>query len=196
MALAAQKEKGKRASATPANKREQQRQARVRQRRNRRLWQTGLAILVVGGLGALLLFTIFKPQPGEYVASQGNAHIVESQTGQFTYNTIPPTSGPHLGSLARWGVHDEPIPNELQVHNLEDGGVLVQYNCAEGCPDLVAQLQEIVESYDEGVILAPYPGMETRVALTSWQRIDQFDEFDPDRIQRFIRAYRGVDHHE
>ena len=28
------------------------------------------------------------------------------------------------------GVHDRPIPDELQVHNLEHGGVLLEYPCA------------------------------------------------------------------
>jgi hypothetical protein len=116
--------------------------------------------------------------------------------GQFRYNTSPPTSGPHLGSLARWGVHEVPIPNELQVHNLEDGGVMVQYNCPDGCPDLVTQLEGVVDQYHDGIILAPYPGMDSRIALTAWQRIDQFEEFDAERISRFIRAHRGDDHHE
>lgn len=194
MAVATRKQKND--SSAPLSRRDQRLQARARERRNRRLWQGGLVILIVGVVGALLLLAILRPEPGEYVADQGNAHITEAQMGQFTYDSTPPTSGPHLGALARWGVHDEPIPNELQVHNLEDGGVLVQYDCPDGCPELVAQLQEVVEHYDEGVILAPYPGMETRIALTAWQRIDQFEEFDQSRVERFIRSYLGVDHHE
>jgi len=67
----------------------------------------------------------------------------------------PPTSGPHLPYIAPWGVHTRPIQPELQVHNLEDGGVLVQYNCE--CPELVAKLSAIVRRYDKSVILAPYP---------------------------------------
>lgn len=191
MAVAARKNSKSSSKSTRAERRE----ALARSRRNRRLVYGGLAVVIVGGLAALLLWGLFAPEPGEYVASQGNAHITETQMGQFTYNTYPPTSGPHLGSLARWGVHDEPIPNELQVHNLEDGGVFVQYDCPDGCPDLVSALAGIVGRYDEGVILAPYPDMETRIALTAWQRIDQFDVLDGDRIDRFIRAYRGKDHH-
>ena len=185
-----------RKSGPTANARAQRRQARARRSRNRRILYTSLATILVVGLAALILWVILMPQPGEYVISQGNAHITEAQMDQFTYNTTPPTSGPHLGSLASWGVHDEPIPNELQVHNLEDGGVIVHYDCLESCPDLVAQLEEIVEHYDEGVILEPYPGMDTRIALTAWQRIDQFDGFDAERIERFIHAYRGDDHHQ
>jgi len=185
----------KRDRQTPANARAQKKQTRSRQRRNRRFLVAGLAVVLVGGLAALLLAAILSPRPGESVASQGNAHIAETQMGQFAYSTTPPTSGPHLGSLALWGVHDQPIPNELQVHNLEDGGVIVHYNCADGCPDLAAQLKEVVTRYRDGVILEPYPDMETRIALTAWQRIDQFDQFDEARIVHFIRAYRGIDHH-
>lgn len=182
-------------TGSAANTRAQGWKARARRNRNRRILYTSLVLVVVGGLLSLILWNILTPLPGEYVPTQGNAHITEAQIGRFTYSTIPPTSGPHLGSLARWGVHYEPIPNELQVHNLEDGGVIVHYDCPEGCSDLVAQLEEIVEHYDEGVILAPYPGMDTRIALTAWQRIDRFDGFDAERIERFVHAYRGADHH-
>ena len=38
--------------------------------------------------------------------------------------------------------------------------------------------------------------METRIALTAWGRIDQFEEFDEARIRRFIEAYRCTNWHE
>lgn len=177
------------------NKRIIAREARQKQQRRRRLVYGAIGVVAALVLGALLVRAILTPKPGEAVASMGNAHIDESQMGQFVYNTTPPTSGPHLGRIARWGVHTEPIPNELQLHNLEDGGVMVQYNCPDGCSEMVAQLAEIVTDYDEGVILAPYPDMDATIALTAWGRIDTFDDFDQERIQRFIKAYRGIDHH-
>lgn len=109
------------------------------------------------------------------------------------YNSDPPTSGPHAPGLARWGVYTEPVPKELQVHNLEDGGVVVQYSCQD-CPDLVKQLTTIAERYDH-VILAPYPGLDRKIALTAWGRIDKFDEFNEARIVKFIKAHIGIDHH-
>ena len=192
MATTTRRSRSRMAVGTQAKRR----QARARKRRKRTVLYTGLAVIMASGLAAFLLWAVFAPQPGEHVPSQGNTHITEAQMGQSRYNTSPPTSGPHLGSLARWGAHDEPIPDELQVHNLEDGGVIVQYNCPDGCPDLVIQLQGIVEDYHKGVILAPYPDMESRIALTAWQRIDQLDQFDEERISRFVRAYQGDDHHQ
>lgn len=147
------------------------------------------AVLVLG----LLIYNAARPHPGLAQPDLGNEHIAYPETG--TYNTSPPTSGPHYTTLAAWGIHTEPIPNELQVHNLEDGGVLVQYNCPDGCPDLIEQLSSVVARYDELVILAPYPDMENRIALTAWSRIDTFETFDERRIVRFIETYRGIDHH-
>lgn len=109
------------------------------------------------------------------------------------YNSDPPTSGPHAAGVARWGVYSEPVSKELQVHNLEDGGVIIQYSCQD-CPDLVKQLTTIAERYDH-VILAPYPGLDRKIALTAWGRIDEFDEFDESRIVTFIKAHIGIDHH-
>src|ERR1700758_329518 len=99
------------------------------------------------------------------------------------YTSDPPTSGPHLPYIAPWGVHTRPIQRELQVHNLEDGGVIVQYNCE--CPELVAKLRDIVEQYDKQVILAPYPEMKSPIALTAWTRIETLSGFDARRIRKF-----------
>lgn len=106
------------------------------------------------------------------------------------YNSSPPTSGPLLYDLADWGVHRTPVPLELQVRNLEQGGVAVQYNCPEPCPDLVARLEELVYQR-ERVLVAPYPWMEARIALTAWGRIETLPAFDAEKILRFLDAYAG-----
>jgi hypothetical protein len=162
-----------------------------------RLWISALA--VVGVAAALVGYFAYRAAadlPGVKHPDQGNLHIQIATDPHVPYNTDPPTSGPHLPYLAPWGIHTTPIVKELQVHNLEDGGVMVQYHCPTACPDLVARLGEIVKRYETQVILAPYPGLRTRIVLTAWTRLDAFDEFDEARIVRFIRAYRGIDHHK
>ncbi len=156
-------------------------------------WAAGILGIVGAAAVAFLAYRPAATPPGTLIPTQGNQHIATESTQHIPYATDPPTSGPHLPYLAPWGVHTTPIARELQVHNLEDGGVLVQYTCE--CPDLVAKLRAIVQRYDRQVILAPYPGMKGRIVLTAWQRIDQFDEFDEARIVRFVGAYRGIDHH-
>ena len=59
----------------------------------------------------------------------------------------------------------------------------------------MAKLGEIVNRYDKFVILAPYPGMPSRIALTAWGRIDRLEDLDEARVVRFIEAFRGIDHH-
>lgn len=182
-------------SVSERNRREAQREVKRKKQRRQR-WIIGIiGVAVVVLVGAPVVKAIMTPKPGQAVANMGNAHITETQIGSNVYNSTPPTSGPHVGNLASWGIHSQPIPNEQQIHNLEDGGVMVQYNCLDGCEDLVAQLSAIVKTYEEGVVLAPYPGMDSRIALTAWTRIDTLDDFDQARIERFIKAYRGIDHH-
>ena len=163
-------------------------------RKSLRVW-IGVAAVAAAAAGLWAYTTTMSRPPGSVFPDQGNLHVPTLKDSIPPYNSDPPTSGAHLPYIAPWGIHTEPIPRQLQVHNLEDGGVMVQYNCAEPCPDLVAKLTAIVSGYPEQVILAPYPGMKTRIALTAWTRLDAFDEFDEQRIRRFISAYRGIDHH-
>jgi len=168
-----------------------------RTERRRRNWIIGGSVAVVAAVAVgYLAYRSAASLPGKSFADQGNLHIQSAAEPHVAYNSDPPTSGPHLGYVAPWGVHAQPIPKELQVHNLEDGGVAVQYHCPSGCPELVDKLKGIVAGYERHVVLAPYPGMKQRIALTAWTRLDEFDEFDEGRIQRFIRAYKGIDHHK
>jgi hypothetical protein len=174
-------------------KRQQQGRSR---RHNRRQWQVVAVILVavIAGIVGYFAYRAAANLPGTAMPDQGNRHIQAASESHEAYNSDPPTSGPHLPYIAPWGVHTRPIPLELQVHNLEDGGVVVQYNCE--CPELVEKLKAIVRGYDRQVILAPYPSMKPAIALTAWTRIDTLDSFDEGRIRRFIEAYRGIDHHK
>jgi hypothetical protein len=159
--------------------------------------RTAIAVVVTVLAATVVGYFAYRAQanlPGVQFADQGNLHVRSADTPHVQYNSDPPTSGPHLDYIAPWGVHTRPIVRELQVHNLEDGGVVVQYNCE--CPDLVAKLKNIVDKYDKQVILAPYPGMQHKIALTAWTRLDTMDELDEGRITRFIEAYRGIDHHK
>ncbi len=155
----------------------------------------GFLLLAGAGYWAYGQWTVGSP--GEFVPSLGNRHIASTEVGLITYNSNPPTSGPHLPYIAPWGISETSIPKELQVHNLEDGGVVVQYNCpqtSQECKTLIEKLAQIVRRYDH-IVLAPYPGMSHKIALTAWSRIDKFNEFNEARIVKFIDAYIHIDHH-
>lgn len=133
-----------------------------------------------------------KALPGEAVEDQGREHIQPGQSHP-PYNSKPPTSGWHLGSTAEWGVHQEPIPDELQIHNLEHGGVFIQYEpnvdqaVMEQLTALVTRLRE-QPKYCK-LILAPYPTLDKPIALTAWTRILKLDTFDENRVVGFIDAW-------
>ncbi|MEW6324080.1 MAG: DUF3105 domain-containing protein [Nitrospirota bacterium] len=152
------------------------------------------------------------PPPGRSVPSMGNDHIASPGAPHPPYNSDPPTSGPHVRWVAKWGAHTAPIPLEVQVHNLEDGGVVIQYNCSSApCPELIAKLEALLRHPDllampqamieHGaekflrLIVAPYPTMKAKIALTAWGRIETLEHYDQARILQFIKAYIGIDHH-
>ena len=116
------------------------------------------------------------------------------------YNSNPPTNGPHAVVAAPWGIAAEPVPKEVAVHNLEHAGVVVWYNCAggpqpldeAGCQQLENGLAQVVQdalSDGKKVLMTEYGDMEHRIALTAWQYLDAFDEFDGARVRSFIDAF-------
>ena len=134
--------------------------------------------------------------PGERYRSLGNAHIGEGAVP--TYNSNPPTSGPHLPYTAGWGAYTEVQPDPLLVHNLEDAGVILWYQ--SGTPaENQAQVEELENAYDarryRRVVIAPRKDLATRYAITAWGRLETFDELDPQQINTFMEAYEGLDHH-
>lgn len=199
--------------AKAANRQARRQRAAQRRRRQNLVWIGGaavaaalvLAIVVIGVLGQ-------RPVGAEQsLPTQGNLHIEMDTSSPVAYNSTPPTSGPHYESIVPWGVSSEPRRYEHLVHNLEDGGVVIYYQCEDGCPEVVEQLEEIVAPYlsaGRHIVLTPndpawslgvsqplHQDMEARIALTAWQRIDKFDEVDAERIQAFIERYEGIDNH-
>lgn len=154
-----------------------------------------IAVGVVVAVAVLIAALAFlSRQPGEAVETMGNEHIESVNAEHAPYNSDPPTSGPHTEQLAPWGVSTEPVPDERQIHNLEDGGVVIQYGDGVS-PDQVTELASISGDY-ERVVLAPRPTLpENQIAVTAWGRIMRLDTVDEGRIKDFIDTFEGVDHH-
>ena len=174
---------------------------RERRRSHRKRLTIRTALIVFAITAAVLVPMRLLNRPGRQVQSQGRDHIPVGTSHTVRYNSDPPTSGPHYDPSARPGVYDEPIPDGYLVHSLEHGYVIISYN-VEGIPEqeadsLVAQLTEIAEGERLWkLIVVPRPGMEHRIALTAWQRIDAMERVDARRIRRFISAWRdrGPEH--
>ena len=157
-----------------------------------------IASLFIQGLPLQDLFRGGAPDgPGIRVESQGATHVRPGEEHD-AYSSIPATSGWHYDlplAPAKWGIYEEPLADEILLHNLEHGYINVHYDCPDdGCDELVAQLEEIVQDgIDRGgkLLMSPYPDMESRIAITAWTFIDQMDELDEDRIRDFMSSHES-----
>jgi hypothetical protein len=121
----------------------------------------------------------------------GRQHVRQLRKG-FEYNSFPPTSGPHDPVPAIWNVYDRPVPEIKLVHNLEHGGVIVQYGRG------VSQetVREIVDWYADdprGLIVAPLPKLGDKIAVSAWTHLMTCSEFDKDAFGSFVDDHRGPD---
>lgn len=136
--------------------------------------------------------------------------MTTEQANRFHYNSDPPTSGPHLEIFNDVFVSQVPLAKYLQVHLLEHGNVLLQYDCV--CPDVAAALAKIAGEYDTrllppgqlqpttadvqgaeeqglAVIVAPYAPMKSRIALTAWTRLATMEQVERQQVAGFINKY-------
>lgn len=200
------------ASAPP--KRNALRERAAAQRRRQNLMIGGIAAVVVIAIGLVIVQQILRAQPvagEESYASLGNIHIPFGSQSPVTYNSLPPTSGPHYENIVGWGIYTEPQRYEHLVHNLEDGGVVVYYQCPEGCDEVVAALRDIVQPYitaGRHVVMAPndptwainggqplHQDMGAQISINAWQKQLKLETVDADKIRAFIERYVGIDHH-
>lgn len=183
----------------------------------RRLLLVALAAIAVAALAAVVVFVVAARGGPSGIAetlkdggctfqafrSQGRRHVDALPPG-FEYNSFPPTSGPHHGQPAIWGSYDEPVEPIRLVHNLEHGGVVVQYG------RLVprATVDRIIEWYLDdptALVVAPVPALGRRVTLAAWTdrrrsgepggtrpggRLATCRGFDEDAFSAFRDAYR------
>jgi hypothetical protein len=83
------------------------------------------------------------------------------------YNSFPPTSGPHYYLPAKWNIYTFAIPEIALVHNLEHGGVVVQYG-KQVPRATVAQIRAWYLKDSTGLVVAPLPALGAKIVLTAW----------------------------
>lgn len=100
------------------------------------------------------------------------------------YGDKPPAGGDHNRCWGRWGVHSTPLPLERLVHNLEHGGIGLQYNCPDGCNYELRWLTEFTLTH-ELVVLTENPQMGARFGLSAWNGRAYSDCLSPDFVRDF-----------
>ena len=130
---------------------------------------------------------------GTHEADEGNPHVPAGQ--KVTYKTDPPTSGSHWGSPAAptpWGIKDVTIPNEVIVHNLEHGGIVIFYKALTQAE--TDQLKDLVRVMEQNgfpkIVLEPYPTMsDARIAVSAWRWSLKLPSYDDVQIVKFVKSH-------
>ena len=174
----------------------------------------GLVVVVAAGLGYLLFgggSSSSSDAPKLLEAAgctvktvkslpSGDHSVTTPEGTSKKWNTSPPTSGPHYQSPAIWGTYTDPLLAAQVVHNLEHGGIFIQYG--PGVPkETVAQLKTFYDSHLNGTLLAPLPSLGSKIALGVWTTsasspnsgtayLVKCDGFDQKAYAAFFDAYQ------
>lgn len=107
---------------------------------------------------------------------------------------LPPTDmNGHVESNPSSHVLKESMPIAIQKHMLEhaDGtgrpGVVINYNCEDyECEEgLIGNLEAFAGDYDY-VYVAPFKGMDAKIALTKLGKIEVLEDYNQTRVINFI----------
>lgn len=149
-------------------------------------------VLIVGGVllsdknGTDENERLSKPMVGEKMAYEGDTHVAPGQVHP-AYMTNPPTSGYHWAGVAGPGIKNEPVPDELLLHSMEHGAVVVWYR--EGLEESdVNTIKEAFMSASGKKIMVPRANLDVPVALTSWGYMMKMENIDAEKIKEFIET--------
>ncbi len=154
--------------------------------RRRRILLLAVGLIPVAA-GAALIVTavalfrgqVSEPTPADVAAAMSRAgctsktfpaqsreHVTDINA-KIRYNTFPPTTGPHYFAPVDWDFYGAPLVQIQIVHNLEHGGIVIQF----GTKVDRATVRKLVEFYREDphlLVAAPLPKLDKRIALAAW----------------------------
>ena len=105
------------------------------------------------------------------------------------WNSFPPTSGLHFGQWVLWGDYTEPQPLIKEVHNLEHGGVIIQYGTKVPKSD-IQKINDLWQRDSNALLVAPLPKLGDKIALTAWGQWAECTHFNNKAFSKFISAFR------
>ena len=133
-----------------------------------------------------------------------------------SYNSNPPSSGPHYPIWAAFREYDKPVDRRYYVHDLEHGAVVLAYNCEKAassdggssdagvaaCESTVASLRTAIAAIPddpmcsgEGVrvraVLTPDPLLDVPIAVAAWGFIYRAQCIDMRSLVDFVKSNYG-----
>jgi len=184
-------------------RREEERARKKRQQRQ--MWIGGGIAVAVVALGLIVIASgvLNRPAPAQAAQAAGpvtcgavqtfpeqSRDHIQPHAPHPDYNSNPPTSGWHWPNPQDWGIYTNQQFQEQLVHNLEHGGIVIQYNSLS--PSDVQRLTDLVGRDAYHMVLAPYPGLPSgvQVATTAWTHLQTCDGVDENAIRAFVNAFR------
>lgn len=131
---------------------------------------------------------IFPDLGREHLSDDDTSAVIAGSLAPPEYNSVPPTSGTHAPFWAQCGIYLKAIPDIVQVHSLEHGAVLIQYN-----PDIdpadISALEEFARDKSSHVVVAPNPEVVPYIVLTAWTVRMEVSALDLAEVDRFWLDY-------
>ena len=130
-------------------------------------------------------------------ALEGAHSIAQPGGTSDRWNTDPPTTGPHYGIAAIFGIYEDELEIARVVHNLEHGGIFILYG--DDVPEAtVDELRAFYDDHKTGTIMAPLDRLGDEFALGAWVVDGDIDngflakctEFDEGAVSSFFRSFQ------
>ena len=155
----------------------------------------GVLVLALVGVAGFVLVGAARDRAAVQAQADADIEGVEQFDG-LTFNHVtttvdypqtPPVGGDHAAAWLNCGVYTEPVPNENAVHSLEHGAVWITYDPSLPA-DQVADLEALAanQSY---VLVSPFEGLGSPVAVSAWGYQLQLDSADDERLPVFVQKY-------
>lgn len=115
---------------------------------------------------------------------------------KFHWNSFPATSGPHYFQWVVWNDYSEPVRQIQQIHNLEHGGVVIQYGSKVPRSD-VDKINAFYRTDPNAMLVAPFPKLGNKIAVEAWTYLAKCTHFNDKAFTKFRDAlrYHGPEHY-
>ena len=134
----------------------------------------------------------------EIIPDEPALHVAMGTPVEWSSN--PPATGMHYGVWAAWDRSYQNLDRGYYVHNAEHGGIVLLYNCPNGCQETVDRLIDTARTMDpDSACEAPLrnrvivtsdpllpPGIE--VAAVAWDVVYTATCYDP-FVKTFAHAH-------
>jgi uncharacterized protein DUF3105 len=132
-------------------------------------------------------------------AAKAGVHV-NNLNAKPRWNTFPPSNGPHYPVPAVWGFYTDPVPLLQAVHNLEHGGIEIEWGSKVPQAE-IAKLERFYDDSPNAMLAFPLARLGNKIALVAWTqkpgesrgqgRIAECTHFDRAAFKAFRDAFRG-----